>query len=479
MKWVILALFLIFSKLGRISSSQASSNHELVHHSDSEDVHNNIFNTSSDHLRGLKPEIRLNRVALTLNQSLTRNVDYPSVRVYNGDPATVGHIPFIVRIYTYKSGYRYMCGGSILSEHWVVTAAHCILDQAQYEGTNHSFTIHGPNIQIIAGDVSTRLYEASTVVKSVTQVYTHENYNQWYLQSDIALLYIEDGFDLTSANIKKISVADSQPAAGTQVTIAGWGTQETELIATVLQFANYTVPDQKYCQQIYRRKGYYILPGMLCTGDDEMTSHSAIGDSGGPVFRDHGNGNFTLESYKQYRVELHADTTTKWLSWRSGTDTFRYQVYNISCQSGRFVNVVITTLILSQDFSNVIVRDGNQYDSPILLEQHRDLAENQTLSVTSNSNKLLILIRTTNSFNYKLVRFFYSSVSGPAKVSDPLKCGDLISCSNKWECYDPQYQCDGEIADCADWSDEQYCGASGSCHLMGAALGLLVIVWSY
>ena len=99
MKWVILALFLMFYKLGRISSSQASSNHELVHHSDSGDVHNNIFNNSSDHLRGLKPEIRLNRVALTLNESLTRNVEYPSLRVYNGDPATVGYIPFIVSSY--------------------------------------------------------------------------------------------------------------------------------------------------------------------------------------------------------------------------------------------------------------------------------------------------------------------------------------------------------------------------------------------
>ena len=50
----------------------------------------------------------------------------------------------------------------------------------------------------------------------------------------------------------------------------------------------------KYCQIIAQFHRYYILPGMLCTGDDLMIAHSAIGDSGGPVFRDHGQGSFTL-----------------------------------------------------------------------------------------------------------------------------------------------------------------------------------------
>ena len=36
--------------------------------------------------------------------------------------------------------------------------------------------------QVVAGDVSVNVYEVSTVVRWVTQVYTHENYNQWYLQ---------------------------------------------------------------------------------------------------------------------------------------------------------------------------------------------------------------------------------------------------------------------------------------------------------
>ena len=41
------------------------------------------------------------------------------------------------------------------------------------------------------------------------------------LQSDIALLYLENGFDLNSPFISKINIADSQPAAGSSVTVAG------------------------------------------------------------------------------------------------------------------------------------------------------------------------------------------------------------------------------------------------------------------
>ena len=112
----------------------------------------------------------------------------------------------------------------------------------------------------------------------------------------------------------------------------GWGEQENEAVATVLQYITYSVPDQRTCKRNYNRKGcfilpqtyliyfsnfnfivictrelasstqpltmythrYYILPGMLCTGDYQMIGRSAKGDSGGPVFRDHGQDNFTL-----------------------------------------------------------------------------------------------------------------------------------------------------------------------------------------
>ena len=41
------------------------------------------------------------------------------------------------------------------------------------------------------------------------------------LQSDIALLYIEKGFDLRSPYIKKINMATTLPDTGSTVTVAG------------------------------------------------------------------------------------------------------------------------------------------------------------------------------------------------------------------------------------------------------------------
>lgn len=49
-----------------------------------------------------------------------------SGRIVNGVVADHGQYPFAVGIIYYLGGKSYFCGGSLLTDEWIITAAHCI-----------------------------------------------------------------------------------------------------------------------------------------------------------------------------------------------------------------------------------------------------------------------------------------------------------------------------------------------------------------
>lgn len=59
----------------------------------------------------------------------TRPAYFPSpLRIVNGDQVKPGTWPFQVALYG-GDKLHYFCGGSILNENWIVTAAHCLGEQ--------------------------------------------------------------------------------------------------------------------------------------------------------------------------------------------------------------------------------------------------------------------------------------------------------------------------------------------------------------
>ncbi|RWS19556.1 ovochymase-2-like isoform X2 [Leptotrombidium deliense] len=51
-----------------------------------------------------------------------------AIRDRGGTHTFIGEFPWLVVIYRkVKSDYLFHCGGAILNEHWIVTAAHCIV----------------------------------------------------------------------------------------------------------------------------------------------------------------------------------------------------------------------------------------------------------------------------------------------------------------------------------------------------------------
>jgi hypothetical protein len=85
-----------------------------------------------------------------------------SWRVVGGTTASAGQYPFIISLRTIFNSHT--CGGSLIANNWVVTAAHCV-----YNSSPSSYSV-------VAG--INQLNSNSGVQVGVAEIIVHPNYNQ-------------------------------------------------------------------------------------------------------------------------------------------------------------------------------------------------------------------------------------------------------------------------------------------------------------
>jgi len=168
-----------------------------------------------------------------------------------------------------SSSYAQTCGGCILDNVTIATAAHCVYNRV------------AENFLVVAGDAS--LGGMNGVVVRVTKLIPHELYNASITDNDIALVIVDPPLPLaTYDTMDAIEIATTQPAVGAQATISGWGyTKENGLSSNQLQQVNVPVVDSAKCQEAYYWRP--ISDGMLCAGIQEGGKDACQGDSGGPL----------------------------------------------------------------------------------------------------------------------------------------------------------------------------------------------------
>ncbi|NXW04822.1 CTRL protease, partial [Fregetta grallaria] len=196
---------------------------------------------------------------------------HDSERIINGENAVPGSWPWQVSLQT-RSGSHF-CGGSLINENWVVTAAHC-----EFNPYSHV---------VVLGEHDRRSNTESVQVKTVARAITNPNWDPYNLNNDITLLKLSSPARL-GPRVSPICLAPANLALpnNLQCVTTGWGRTNTNSQALAVRLQQVTLPliSQSQCKQYW---GNRITSSMLCAGG--VGASSCQGDSGGPLVYQNGN----------------------------------------------------------------------------------------------------------------------------------------------------------------------------------------------
>ncbi len=164
------------------------------------------------------------------------------------------------------------CGGTLLNSEWVVTAAHCLLDDNEQ-------VISIGRLSVSTG--SYNLYGDSMRSSSVARTIIHPNYNTITNDSDIALIQLTT--PLEKESFPKIE-NDLPLYAGRDSWVAGWGVMSSNSshISEDLNQVSIPLVDYSVCNSFLGYDGI-LTRNMLCAGYMLGGQDACGGDSGGPL----------------------------------------------------------------------------------------------------------------------------------------------------------------------------------------------------
>lgn len=207
--------------------------------------------------------------AFSIDSILPRSLQPKSYsdRIVNGYVATEGQFPYQVAVLALTQfELYYICGGSIITSEWVLSAAHCTY----------------PHRTFLLRFGSNQLW-ANGQLQRTTEVVNHPNYNQDTLNNDVSLLRIPSPLDLENGSLRAIRLPGPEfrnlRFVGERSRVAGWGIDNSGEYSTVLNFADMEIIDNGSCGRLYGE--VLVTRGVLCAyGYNNRRQGLCGGDSG-------------------------------------------------------------------------------------------------------------------------------------------------------------------------------------------------------
>uniref|UniRef100_A0A182JQT7 Peptidase S1 domain-containing protein n=1 Tax=Anopheles christyi TaxID=43041 RepID=A0A182JQT7_9DIPT len=229
-----------------------------------------------DWIQGIKMA-RVLRVAVLVTLAALVAAKPSRPKIVGGEVAIAHEFPYQISLqWNFNDNEQdpfHFCGGSLIAERFVLTAAHCVPSAISPDGFPEA----------VAGEHDLSQFDAAVQRRRIVEMYVHEDYEGGVGPNDIAIFRVDKPFHL-NRKVQLVRLPEPNAIPTGVCTISGWGSTSFTSMPSypdLLMKTTLPIMDLEDCRAIYITQE--VADSNICAGTMEGSSSVCSGDSGGPL----------------------------------------------------------------------------------------------------------------------------------------------------------------------------------------------------